>query len=1178
MRLEKIEINGFKSFADKTEILLDGDITGIVGPNGSGKSNIVDAVRWVLGEQNSKNLRGAKMEDVIFGGTQDRRRKAFCEVSLFFDNSDGKIASEYAEVSISRKLFRSGVSEYYINRSIVRLKDVLDLIQDTGIGKEGYSVVGQGRIDEILSSKPVARRKVFEEAAGVMKFRTRKEEAEHKLEKTQNNLVRIGDIVQELNTQIQPLKEQADKTRRYLALFDRQKLLEANIYVINYTRVDNRLKKLQEDLQAIEEELQSAQAEFEKNAVRLQSLSSALFRMDEALAVNRNLLSDMLAGLEKETGSINLLAERIQVGNRDISRIETERQTLEQKRRLLLDEKNTRMQTSRELAEKVRELSASIEEKIEEKKRIAEESAEQRNRAQKLRQEHLSLLSKKSGWENRLSALRAQQETLQLDSARTAQTEQKISRAIGKAQSGTNDVLGAWRKIKADIETLTKVCNTHTLRRNRKREEETQLAHSLEKAAAAYRDASSRTAFLKKLQMEYEGYSIGVKNLLRKAPSVPELQGLLGTLADLIEVPSEYEAAIQAALGGAMQNVVAKTEEDAKSAIAYLRKNRLGRVSFMPLSALKVRRFSAKETERMNGALLLTADAAVSCTDEVRPAVTFLLGRTAIVKDMEDAVALARKTGYTFRIVTLPGDLILPGGIMTGGSAQKKNFGLLSRKRDIETAEKQADKAKQQLTRLQEQKESIQAEREALEKDMGTALERLKQLGIQETEARMEERARQADLQRLEEEKQKLAALSKKNEEQKQVRLQALQTMTQEIEGQQRAIDAILVELGSMGQEDEEAAAALENVLSGLRVAKGQTERDATALAEIVGRIETEIAALDEQIAAKQDESAGLQASLRKTLAEKQDKEARSAEQQAIVSRTREEVAEAERAYKRLNQEIAEKQKQNTECQQKQASLMDGKYKLESQKDRLKLSIENLGNRLWADYSMTYADAVLLKQEISYTECAREAADIREKIHTLGTVNPNAIEEYNRLRERVTDLSLQKEDLEKAKEDLEKMIKSIVASMRTVFTEKFYQINRYFGDIFRMLFGGGKANLLLEEGDVMECGIGIDVQPPGKKLQNISLLSGGERALTGIALLFAMIKINPSPFCLLDEIDAPLDEANVERFCRYVKGLDDISQFLIITHKKLTMSMCNALFGVTMEEKGISRLVSVKIA
>ena len=1179
VKLEKIEINGFKSFADKTEIILDGEITGIVGPNGSGKSNIADAVKWVLGEQNSKNLRGTKMEDVIFGGTQNKNQKSFCEVSLFFDNGDRRIPLDFTEVVITRRLYRSGESEYRINGAQVRLKDIVDVVRNTGIGREGYSIVGQGKIDEILSAKPEARRKVFEEAAGVMRFRARKEEAEGKLRKTEENLVRIGDILEELNTSLEPMKEQAEKTRSFLQLFERQKILDANIFLINNERATARLRKLSSDLEELEKEIWQDRNRFGNAVEETERITERLEIMEGELRTLREEYSDLDGAVTEAGNAIVLIDERRQNALSEMDRIDTESGVSR--------EKSTTLKANEEDIDKIIEERSLILKETEEKLAGTEKAflisvGKRRDTERELdaaRKEYMSLLEEKHTYDNELISSRTRfeglgerMETLDLRKASLEEQLEKAGKECDEALERLEEENGKALALSEERHKMETKLSDISERLEKGRD--LLINEKTEKDKE-----TSRAAFLRRLKDEYEGYSQSVRNLmkeLRKSENARE--GILGTLAELITVPERYEKAIESAVGGAMQNVVTESDADAKFAIELLRKNRLGRVSFMPLRSLKVRMLSASEERSLTGDMA-RADSVVLCDESILPAVRFLLGRTVIVKDLDTAIALARKTDHSFRVVTLEGDVINAGGTITGGSSTQRSFGLLSREREIELAESNAKKHQDNIIRLEASIGKGQAEHDSLQEDLDRLTIGLREssetLARIKTESALVQSRRdelKSGIDEIIEEKEEML---RSGEEYTQ-KSESLETGMEKISRSAEEIGKKISALEKLLQEDE--SGKLSEEMASMRLAKAAEEgeiRRQRGIQELLRNQREELEKRNEDSLARYQELRG-SISLMETERAARETEKEELEQKAAALKQDIDEKEARRIVE--NDKLRTIQKEGAEYQLRQTQMGDSKLKLQGQIERRNMSLENASERLWTDYGMTYAGAEELKDEtISFTPGSRELTDIREQIRVLGPVNPSAIEEYERVRDRAEDLTIQKNDLEKAKADLEKLITGILSSMKVVFEEKFELINRNFNAIFRTLFGGGKAEISLEDGDVMEAGVEIVAEPPGKKIQNISALSGGERALTGIALLFAMIKINPSPVCLLDEIDAPLDEANVVRFCDYIKSIEG-SQFVIITHRKPTMAICPVLYGVTMQERGISKIVSVRVS
>ena len=1181
MYLKRIEINGFKSFANKTEIILDHTVTGVVGPNGSGKSNIADAIRWVLGEQSSKNLRGAKMEDVIFNGTDKRPRKAFAEVCLVFDNSDGRMHLDYSEILIARKMYRSGESEYYINKNLVRLKDVIELMRDTGIGKEGYSIIGQGRIDEILESRPTARRKVFEEAAGIMKFRARKEEAEKKLEKTDDNLLRIDDILSTLTEQLEPLRVQAEQAREYLQLFERQKIVEANLFLYNFDRFTNRIEKITEELADITKELDGLKQESGDSAEEGARLNIRLEKANGELNIISQQIADATQEAERVKGMLQLLEERKANAGQETRRLQTAGEEQEKKRAFLTEELMTLDEQKQETEHQLAEIGEQYELLSEEQRVLQEALEEQKSEVGKEGNLHAQILQQIAEGQSLISAVNAKIEAIE---NRKKDIEESIA-VIQKQEGEKNAALLAeqreMRNLKNDIAGIAGEINENRFKTNKIKEKKTEADQAAEQAKSAMSRAASEKQLLLDLKAEYDGYSESVRNLMRTARTDQEIRSrVIGTLAELVKVPREYETAIETVLGNVLQNVVVETEEDAKYIIDTLRKKNLGRVSFMPLQALKVNHLDDTERRALSdeGCIAVASDV-LEFDERIRPAVEFALARTVLVKDMDAAIRTMRKANYSFRTVTLKGDFIRPGGVITGGSTGSRQLGLLSREHRLENAEKAYKAAQAELVRAQTAQEEIEKQLTAARAVTEELIGKLSQLEIESAERKERVNAiaesieagndREMQLNREYTEADEEAAQLAEQRREYEAAQAELTAKAEEVKRRQE-------ELAKRDDDRSETRLQLSEKIGNIRIRAAELNKELEAneanrsrilqeKASIAGQLEQNVNLLEQlkqQADGYQNEIAKHTVSLRAS--------------ESALAGIREEYTKKEQERQYLQDRVQKLNQKNSDSQQRQTALYERKYKLESQLEKTQILKENSQQKLWDDYELTYTGAEELKTDINYTTASREAESLRARIRELGPINPNAIEDCARLSERADELTAQRADLSAAKEDLLKVIESLMGSMRETFGQRFEQLNEHFKRIFSDLFGGGRAELTMGEGDILEAGIEISAEPPGKKLQQLSLLSGGERALTAIALLFAMISINPSPLCLFDEIDAPLDEGNARLFAEYLRKIEN-TQFLIVTHRKSTMATCDSLYGVAMEEKGVSKLVSVKL-
>ncbi len=1183
MFLKRIELNGFKSFCNKKEIIINKGITGVVGPNGSGKSNIADALRWVLGEQSSKNLRGTSMQDVIFNGTQTRSKKGYCEVALIFDNTDMRIKSDYTEISVKRKMYRSGESEYSINNSNCRLKDILELFRDTGIGKEGYSIIGQGKIDEILTSKATDRRKVFEEAAGIMKYRVRKEEAERNLRKTKENITRIDDIISELSTQIEPLEKQMNEARDYLKLRDRLKELEINLYLYQYDKTGERILRTEEQIKENEQEMEDLNLQVSRGSERITEVKQQLLLIQQELEEHNAALSAQMSEQERLKGSLNLLEEKenthlstMRVNSQKRDELEALMQGNEEKLRHLnvqvndkngaIDEKFAQIVSLRKQIEDIAGQSGSVHDGIESIRAEVEsartalqtmiiELNEKQVKAEVLSQKRAEAEAKTQERRDHIATLKVNAEALQKE-------VDVFEEAGAQLRSAMNEAL-------------------QTLRQTQ--EERTKLEAETADTVRRLSEDESRLKLLSDMRDEYEGYFDSVKALFKHAKGNSAINGKLkGVLAELVDVPKKYETPIEVILGNALQNVVVENDTDAKDIIAFLRKNNLGRVTFLPTRSLKVRHLQDHERSalRLDGVEGIASEI-IDCDDEVRPAVDFLLGRTVIVRDMDSAIALMRKTDYAFRAVTMDGDFIKPGGVITGGSLKNNKTGLLSRKRMAQELSERVEKNNAKLCELNGVLEECRKQAEAAQKRQQDVLQELRtqEIGMAEVKQKLI-----SALHTYEENERSAAELDDilKNAQIEAESMEVILTsLTQDTARAQEDFDAL-----NKRREEAEAHAAgvaaqtteIKDTLSALELEQTELNNQKNMLLNEAEHLRTANTQAKQSLAEMESQNEALATELKEITHARAEIRGQIDDILETIKAAGEHSREKVELRDALNDEIEESAIKAEELSAHKDLLIEQKYKHIANKEKLELSRENYQNKLWEDYGLTYANALPFKQEFAYQSSVREIDDIREHIREMGAVNPNAIEDYTRVRERYDHLTVQREDLIAAGNDLQIVIDNLLSGMKESFREKFAQINENFTKTFRDLFGGGIAQLeLSDDGDIMECGVEIIAEPPGKKLQNIQLLSGGEKALTAIALLFAMLHINPSPICLLDEIDAPLDDANVIRFSEYLTSLSKDLQFIVITHRKPSMAICDTLYGIAMQEKGVSDIVSVQL-
>lgn len=1182
MKLKKLELYGFKSFAQRTEIVFDEGITGIVGPNGSGKSNIGDAVRWVLGEQSAKTLRGASMSDVIFNGTQKRKPLSYCEVSLVFDNDDHALAMEAAEVMVTRRVYRNGESEYYLNRTACRLKDVVDLFRDTGIGKEGYSIIGQGRIDEILSRKSEDRRQVFEEAAGIVKFKARKEEADKKLQRTLENLERVDDILDELTKRLKPLEEQSRNARVYLELSTELKDLDLNLFLIRSDRARARLSELESELLTVQTILADTESNLTDKTTRRDETQNRIDQLEEAITKARTELMECAEHVHESQKKLSALQSRRETRSENRQRIVREQEEA-QERLAEIEKDHVRIQAD---VEKQHSLIADAEQILRatqeaaEKAQAKEKEADAALEAQKAAViDQMNRLSDVRNDKTRLNTMQAQMET------RLTEIEESGG-ALQEQKAALREALTAVEK-QLETENQHQQQCQEKLAQARQASDEADTAYAnlradVEKQSADMQAAASRHNVLTEMTRDMEGYNMAVRRAMTYAKQ-RGLTGVKGVLAQLMTVPQAYETAIDMALGAAQQNIVTDTEETAKELINYLRQNRLGRATFLPMSAIRGKTLYGNERNALKlPGCLGVASELVQCAPEYRGIVENLLGRTVIADNLNHGIPIMRAGNHAFRLVTLEGDVMHSGGSMTGGSAQSKVSNLLSRERELkeltaklQTGRAELDKCRQELTQRQQ---TAQEKRQKVS-DAVNALHQ-QEIAVAREQARRESVFADLNthLQRMQETEQARVQLHQSLEDIRQ-QLETIEHQRTGAQGDQSAMEQKTIEMqNALVKARAEASAENDRLmvrtlqLSDLRHGLSDLERDeahaqqdqAQILREQERREQLlhemdELDAIDENDMKREEaESARRQKEQLRQESAAQAIEQRRSQAQSDLRDILSDMENLHEAYNRDSEKL---------------------HKTELAKARIEGDQKNLQNRIWDTYKLTYAGAEEFRRTpFDEKESDCRAAELQGQIRALGTVNVGAVEEYAETKARVDDLTTQQQDLKRAEMDLRELIERLLIQMRSTFVENFSKMQGYFAETFTRLFGGGHAELkLMDPDDPLNCGIEVNAQPPGKKLQLLSLLSGGERALTAIAILFAMLKLKPTPFCILDEIEAALDDANIGYYADYLKEYSKGTQFIVVTHRKGTMERCNSLFGVAMEEQGVSRMVSVSL-
>ncbi len=1179
MYLKSIEIQGFKSFANKIVFEFHNGITGIVGPNGSGKSNVADAVRWVLGEQRVKQLRGGSMQDVIFAGTQMRKAQGFAYVAITLDNQDHQLAIDYDQVTVSRRLYRSGESEYMINGSACRLKDVNELFYDTGIGKEGYSIIGQGQIDKILSGKPEDRRELFDEAAGIVKFKRRKGIAQKKLEDEKQNLVRVKDILSELEKQVGPLSRQAETARRYLQLKEELKRYDVNAFLMESLRTKEQLLEFSGREGIVSGDLEEAKGAADRIREDYDRLSAEMSQLEEKLTKSRELLNQENLKKGSLEGQINVLNEQINTEKMNVEH-------LKNRMAAIGEEMGRRQEKLLEYGGEAKSLSVKTDE-ISESQRRAEDALKEADfliqsieqRIEEGKSQIIDTLNERAS----VTARRQRYETmLEQVNVRRSEISQKLLK-IKSDESVQEEQLKKEQEkslaLKKRLEAILKEQGEQEKGIEQAEAEIRRISRNLNEKHQAYQSAYSRLESLKNIAERYEGYG----NSIRRVMDVKDrIRGIHGVVADLITTEKEYETAIETALGGSIQNVVTDSEETAKRLIEYLKKNRYGRATFLPLTSVKTKGgFNQDGILREPGVVGL-AHQLVHTDSLYQELIRYLLGRVVVADNIDHAIALARKYQHSLRIVTLEGELLAPGGSMTGG-AFKNSSNLLGRKREIEELEQACEKTQKASESLEKELDQAEqtlagirkaAERTREEKEEASLGQNTVKMNIAQLESRRAE-IRESAVDLVEEHRQleDQARELKKNYDTLLADVEGLEAKNSQVNRQIEGLQAEL-EQGRTGREERLKE------LSSIQLEMANYRQKAAFIQENIGRIREELEGLLQEKETISQGRGGSDLAIQQKLLE--------------IHKMREEIAQAERQMGEFSTQIQEENRLKEEKGRSQKELFEKReavterisgldkdlFRIQSQKEKLEEKLDSQVNYIWNEYGLTYSTAEKLRDPefTSLSEVKKETEQLKSSIKGLGSVNVNAIEDYKEVSERYEFLKTQHQDLIQAEEALVKIIEELDVGMRRQFEEQFAKIRQEFDAVFKELFGGGRGNLeLMEDEDILEAGIQIISQPPGKKLQNMMQLSGGEKALTAIALLFAIQNLKPSPFCLLDEIEAALDDSNVDRFAGYLHKLTENTQFIVITHRRGTMVASDRLYGITMQEKGVSALVSVNL-
>jgi len=1177
--LKSLEVQGFKSFPDKTLIRFGDDITAIVGPNGSGKSNISDAILWVMGEQSTKTLRGAKMEDVIFGGTQKRKAVGFAEATLTLDNSDRALPYDADEVMVTRRYYRSGDSEFYINRQSARLRDIHEMFMDTGLGREGYSNIGQGRIDEILSLKSADRREIFEEAAGISKYRHRKEETERKLLQTEDNLLRIGDKVSELEMQLEPLRVQSEKAKKYLELKEELQGVEVAVWLDTLEKLSAAAKKAEEDYTSASFVLQQAKDDLDRLYKQATDLGDELRRRDGDLETVRIQVNMLEASSQQMEGQMAVLRGNVDNNNANIRRIEEEMQGDQNRSGGIIAQMEQAKARIAQISQALSERRAALDGLQQELAAMTASAQGLTKRFLELRGKETSLASDIAGREAENAGLEG---SIRENETRLAQLKEDLEAGSARERDARTQLDACLAQLRAAKENVTAANNTisgYLMRQSARLKRRDDLAEEVHDMTVTLDGVKAKARVFRAMERDFENYQKSVRMVMQEAQR-GKLRGIHGPVSRLIRTDDEYTVAIEIALGGAMQQIVVDSESDGKAAIGYLKRTGGGRATFLPLSVIRGKTLQERGLENSRGFVGIASEL-VTCDAKYRPIIENLLGRIVIVSDIDAAIAMARGFGNRFKIVTLDGQVMNPGGSMTGGSTNKES-GILSRANELEkltakekeleqkllvadadlreaqrsldqvefqltAARDQLREAEDQVLRLQGQEKQHEILLQAIVEAGAASRREAEALEIRQRLDRERYAAQQAKIQvytaQLAEVRQELAQLEDSQSDAARLTADATERMTQ-LKTEEAALEA----------ESHTARAHIEDLQSLRSALEGDREKKMVLLHSMnadTQRLEGEIEAI--RVC-------------------KEENDAEAAKTRALLAQAMTDRAAAEAAKTRAERESQEKSKDILNME-RACALLENKRANTATEERVII------DKLWDTYGLTPGTAVEKRGQIESTAAGqRRASELKRKISGLGTPNLGAIEEYARVNERYTYLSSQRDDVLTSKRELESIIRGITQEMTTIFVTEFQKIDHYFGQVFEEMFGGGKGQLILEDKDnPLTCGIEIRVQPPGKQVKTITLLSGGEKAFVATALYFAILKVRPTPFCLLDEIDAALDDRNVERFASYLRNLAKKTQFIVITHRRGTMEASDVLYGVTMQEQGVSKLLRLDL-
>lgn len=1172
MYLKRLELKGFKSFPNKTDIIFKEGVTAIVGPNGSGKSNVSDAVRWVLGEQSIKSLRGDKLEDVIFAGSDNQKPMNFCEVALTIDNSDGKLNIDYSEVTIKRRAYRNGESQFYLNNKSCRLKDIKEILLDTGIGKDGYSIIEQGKVDEILSNNPINRRKVFDEACGISKYRYKKTESERNLRNTKENLDRINDIYVEIENQIKPLYNQQVKARKYLDLSEKLKKIEVNNYIREIQRIEKQLSEINSQYDVLGQELKNIDEEkiaFEESS---KEVSVQIEEIDKAIEKSTEYINSIRSVIDKKDYEINLLNQR---KDNSSTKIKRNMEEVENINKSFVDNKENLEKINKEKEEKEKsinefknQLSIFIEKNEANKNKIEELN----DKIENLKDEIINLLNEKQDVSNKLSTLNANKENI---NQRNENIDLEISEINEKLKSKEELLKGIQTEInskKEKIEDFKKKVNFYYENLRKLKEDNQNLNVKIQNNNYALKEYSSKLNVYIDMENHYEGFNRGVKEVLKNK----NLKGIYGALGQVVAVPQKYEKAIEAALGAYMQNIITSDENSAKAAINYLKHNKIGRVTFLPMNIIKSKKINNIQA-RTN--FIGIASDLISYEEKYKDILENILGRTVVIDNIDEGIKFARETGHKYKVVTLEGEILNPGGSLTGGSL-KSSGNILSRKRLINEFNEKIKVTKEENASIQEKLVSMEKEIISCKENIQHYEEEIKNLDKElifsnSSCSRYEEEINSfsSSIKKLENEKENLGSNLSYTLQKKEVLESQIKDIDDKHKDNKETIEVLSKELNKESEIYENEKSKFDNI--NIQLTKDKEilksfNADMERIKEYLNQLNNKKLLIEKENNEEEKEIKDID---EKIIIEDREKENLKVQ----LNENNKSLGNKKIVRENLKQKLDDNNLKLKNIDKQFMELREAIFKVESRIEKLESNKESNNFKLFEDYNLTYLQAVELRDDD--IEINKKILDaLKKEIRSLGNVNIDSIEEYKETKERYDFYSEQKEDLQKSIEAIEEIIAELEEHMKIQFKEEFDKINENFKYVYNRLFGGGEGNLtILDEENILESDIEITAKPPGKKMKNLSLLSGGEKALTAISILFSILLAKPTPFCILDEIEAPLDDSNIARFGTFLKELTSRTQFIAVTHRRGTMEAADYIYGVTMEQRAISKVIALSL-